>query len=118
MKNHTYQIKFYSNFFKALSDPTRFSIVLLLSKGELCVCKLESALRAPQAKISRHLAYLRKHGIVNARRQWKWMYYSLFTPRNKFEKRMLKCLEGCLEEDKSLKKYFVQMKECILMTMV
>lgn len=112
MKNKTHQIKFYSSFFKALSDPTRFSIVLLLIKGELCVCQIEAALKARQAKISRHLAYLRKHGIVKVRRQWKWKYYSLFAPRDKLENGILKCLEECFKKDELLRIYFAQMKEC------
>lgn len=108
----------YTRFFKALSDPTRFSIVLLLAKGELCVCQIEAALKIPQTKVSRHLAYLRKQGIVKTRSQWKWKYYSLFKPRDKFERDILKCLQECLENDVLLKSYFAQMKECVSQPLV
>jgi len=105
-------INTYTRFFKILSDPTRLGIVLLLAKRELCVCQIEAALKAHQAKISRHLAYLRKRGIVKTRNQWKWKYYSLFKPRDKFERDILKCLQECLANDALFKLYFTQMKEC------
>jgi ArsR family transcriptional regulator len=65
-------------FFKALSDPVRLRLVLLLARGgEMCVCKLVEALDEPQFKISRHLGILRSAGLVEARRQGTWMYYRL-----------------------------------------
>ena len=105
-------IRAYTRFFSGLNDPTRLGIVLLLAKGELCVCQIESALKVSQAKISRHLAYLRRHGIVQARSQWKWKYYSLFKPRDKFEKNILRCLQECFANDALFKSYFKQMKGC------
>ncbi|RNM10229.1 metalloregulator ArsR/SmtB family transcription factor [Dickeya undicola] len=64
--------------FKALSDDTRLSIVLLLREaGELCVCDLCSGLQASQPKISRHLAILREAGLLLDRRQGKWIHYRL-----------------------------------------
>ncbi|MCM8774832.1 MAG: metalloregulator ArsR/SmtB family transcription factor [Candidatus Omnitrophica bacterium] len=107
------QIQTYTRFFKVLSDPTRLVIVLLLAKGALCVCQIEAALKVHQAKISRHLAYLRRHGIVKVKSQWKWKYYLLFEPRNKFEQGLLKCLEECLANDALFKPYFSQMKQCV-----
>jgi ArsR family transcriptional regulator len=106
-------MKAYARFFRVLSDPTRLGIVFLLAKGELCVCQIEAALKVHQAKISRHLAYLRKHGIVIARSQWKWKHYSLFKPRDKFERNILKCLQECLANDALFKLYFRQRKECV-----
>jgi len=108
-----HSIKPYTNFFRALSDPTRLNIIMLLAAGELCVCQIEAALGVHQAKISRHLAYLRKQGIVKARSQWKWKYYSLFKPRDKFERGILRCLRECLANDALFKSYFTQMKECV-----
>ena len=61
--------------FKSLSDATRLRILNLLAGGELCVCDLMAVLGLPQSTISRHLAYLRKHGWVDARRSGKWMHY-------------------------------------------
>lgn len=64
--------------FKALSDETRLRIMaLLLNAGELCVCDLTDTLQLPQSTVSRHLAYLRKSGLVRDRREGLWMYYSI-----------------------------------------
>jgi ArsR family transcriptional regulator len=63
---------------KALSDPVRLRIVLLLqAEGELCVCDLMAVLKLPQSTISRHLAYLKRSCWVDTRRQGVWMYYKL-----------------------------------------
>ncbi|MAY56561.1 metalloregulator ArsR/SmtB family transcription factor [Pseudohongiella sp. SYSU M77423] len=65
-------------FFKALADETRMLSLLLIERaGELCVCELMAALEMPQPKISRHLAQLRKCGIVSDRREGQWVYYRL-----------------------------------------
>ena len=65
-------------FLKQLSDPTRLRALLLLHRhGELCVCELTHALELSQPKVSRHLANLRRIGIVNSRREGLWMHYSL-----------------------------------------
>ena len=64
--------------FKALSDPVRLRIVLLLqAEGELCVCDLMAVLGLPQSTVSRHLAYLRRSCWVDTRREGVWMYYQL-----------------------------------------
>jgi ArsR family transcriptional regulator len=66
-----------SLFFAALADPSRLRLLNLLSDREVCVCHLQSVLKTNQPKISRHLAYLRKAGLVQARREGKWAHYSL-----------------------------------------
>lgn len=64
--------------YKGLADETRLRILaLLLAEGELCVCDIIAALKLPQSKASRHLAYLRKAGWVNDRRCGLWIYYSV-----------------------------------------
>ena len=63
--------------FKSLADETRLRILLLLGDDELCVCDLMAVLQLPQSTVSRHLAYLRNAGFVDARRQGIWMYYRL-----------------------------------------
>jgi len=63
--------------FKALADETRLRILLLLTRGELCVCDLMAVLELPQSTVSRHLATLRHAGWVEDRRQGVWMYYKL-----------------------------------------
>jgi ArsR family transcriptional regulator, arsenate/arsenite/antimonite-responsive transcriptional repressor len=68
--------------FKALADPTRLRILGLLLTGELCVCDIQQALRIPQPKVSRHLAYLRRVGLVETRREGLWIHYRLVPPSN------------------------------------
>lgn len=64
--------------FKALSDSTRLQAVLLMhQETELCVCELTEALSLSQPMISRHLATLRKTGVVEGRRHGQWVYYRL-----------------------------------------
>lgn len=68
--------------YAALSDPTRLRILALLGRGEVCVCHIHASLGIPQPTASRHLAYLRKSGLVEARRAGIWMHYRLATPRS------------------------------------
>jgi ArsR family transcriptional regulator len=70
-------IEHLSALFQALADPTRLRIIGLLLTGEVCVCHIHESLRIPQPKASRHLAYLRKTGLVEARRDGLWMHYRL-----------------------------------------
>ena len=63
--------------FLALADQTRLRLLNLMATGEICVCYFVEVLDEPQPKISRHLAYLRKSGLVDARREGKWMHYGL-----------------------------------------
>jgi ArsR family transcriptional regulator len=63
--------------FQALSDPTRLRIMGLLLTGEVCVCDIHESLKLSQPKVSRHLSYLRKAGLVNTRREGLWVHYRL-----------------------------------------
>jgi ArsR family transcriptional regulator len=63
--------------YKALADRTRLRILSLLMEGEVCVCDIHDTLRVPQPTASRHLSYLRRAGLVEARREGTWMYYRL-----------------------------------------
>ena len=72
--------------FRAFSDPTRLRILNLLLRGELCVCEIVNTLKVPQPMASRHLAYLKKSGLVEARRDGLWMHYRLAKPRLRFTK--------------------------------
>ena len=62
---------------RALADPTRLRILGLLAGGEVCVCHIHDTLGIPQPKASRHLAYLRRSGIVDTRRDGLWVHYRL-----------------------------------------
>ncbi|HMH15787.1 MAG TPA: metalloregulator ArsR/SmtB family transcription factor [Edaphobacter sp.] len=68
--------------FAALADSTRLRLLNLMDGREVCVCYFVEVLRQGQPKISRHLAYLRNAGIVRARREGKWMHYSIERPRD------------------------------------
>ena len=63
--------------FKALADATRLRILGLLLTGEVCVCDIHESLKIPQPKASRHLAYLRRAGLVETRRNGLWVHYHL-----------------------------------------
>jgi ArsR family transcriptional regulator, arsenate/arsenite/antimonite-responsive transcriptional repressor len=64
--------------FKALGDPVRLELLALIAaRGPLCVCHLEEALSYKQPRISKHLATLRKAGLVRSRREGTWVYYEL-----------------------------------------
>lgn len=76
--------------FKALADDTRLRILALLASGEVCVCHIHGALDLPQPTVSRHLAYLRKTGLVAARREGLWMHYRLEMPETPAAARVLK----------------------------
>jgi ArsR family transcriptional regulator len=68
--------------FGALADPTRLRLLNLMHGREVCVCYFVEVLKQSQPKISRHLAYLRKAGIVTARRNGKWMHYRIESPQD------------------------------------
>lgn len=75
---NSYDMKHHAQIFKALSDPIRLRIVLLLqSEGELCVCDIMAVLKLPQSTVSRHLAYLKRSCWVDTRREGVWMHYQL-----------------------------------------
>lgn len=87
-----------TDLFKAFADTTRVRILNLLAQREHCVCEFQSILRVPQPKISRHLAYLRHSGLVQTRRNGKWIYYALTPATNAVHASLLRCLRGCFSE--------------------
>lgn len=98
------------NVFRALSDRTRLRILNLLRRRELCVCDLVSVLEVPQPTASRHLAYLRKAGLVLARKEGLWHYYRLAASRSRFHESLLQCLATCEGVDRELKADLKQLK--------
>lgn len=76
----TDQLDRLEDLFKALGDRTRLRILALLNAGEVCVCNIHESLNLPQPTVSRHLAYLRKSGLVETRREGVWMHYRLSQP--------------------------------------
>ncbi len=89
-------------FFQALGDRTRLRLLNLMGEQEVCVCYFVEILDAPQPKISRHLAYLRKAGIVSARREGKWMHYRIVMPAHVGATQILKQTLASLKEEKSM----------------
>jgi ArsR family transcriptional regulator len=81
--------------FRAFSDRTRLRILSILGQGEHCVGDLVEILKVPQPKVSRHLAYLRKAGLVDTRKQGLWTFYRLATAQAPFHRKMLECLGAC-----------------------
>ena len=86
-------------FFRALADPTRLRIINLIGDQEVCVCFFVEILKTNQPKISRHLAYLRRAGIVASRREGIWMHYRLTTPKDENAARVLKEVREWLKRD-------------------
>lgn len=89
---------------ECLCDRTRLRMVHLLLHGPLCVCRLQDVLGEPQAKISRHLAYLRGKGMVECERKGKWMIYRLPAQRPPLLETNLACLQDCAQEEKIYRK--------------
>lgn len=90
--------------FRAFSDRTRLRILHLLRTGETCVCDLVEVLGVPQPKVSRHLAYLRRAGLVSARKDGLWSYYTLAPAQGAFHVKMLECLACCFGDVPELAK--------------
>lgn len=95
-----------ARFFKALSDPTRLRILLLLSRGELCVGDLTKVLKLPQSTVSRHLGYLRGSGWVDDRRDGMKVIYRLVKSGIDMQRRLLFLLEKELYELPAVEKDF------------
>jgi ArsR family transcriptional regulator len=95
MVKKNYNVEF---LFKALADRTRLRLIGLIGDSEVCVCFFVAILRLSQPKISRHLAYLRRAGIVNARREGKWMHYRLAEPPDEHAARIFREVRASLAE--------------------
>ncbi|MBV9214766.1 MAG: metalloregulator ArsR/SmtB family transcription factor [Acidobacteria bacterium] len=89
-------------FFAALADRTRLRLLNLLRGGEVCVCFFAGTLGTNNPKISRHLSYLRRAGLVTGRRDGKWVHYSLKRPENKQADELLEATLNMLEDDNEM----------------
>jgi ArsR family transcriptional regulator len=88
--------------FKGFADPTRIRILSVLAAGELCVCDIVDILDLPQPAVSRHLAYLRRMGLVEATREWKFSHYRLAEPEHAVHQNLLNCVRTCFRGIESL----------------
>jgi ArsR family transcriptional regulator len=97
--------------FRAFADENRIRLLNLLLEGEVCVCDLCAALDMPQPRISRHLTYLRRAGLVTVRQDGKWKYYAAAKPRAGLQRRLLNCVRGCLRDIDMLQEDLVRLEE-------
>jgi Predicted transcriptional regulators len=103
MGNET-EVKDKELFFSALADQTRLRLLNLMGSDEVCVCFFVEVLKTNQPKISRHLAYLRRAGIVNARRDGPWMHYRINAPSDADAAEVLKQVLAWLANDRDMQK--------------
>jgi len=98
--------------FKAFGDETRLRILNLLAQRDCCVCEFQQLLRVPQPKISRHLAYLRRSGLVETRKCGRWVMYSLAKPQNSVHESLLRCVKNCFRDIEFLKRDATAARKC------
>jgi ArsR family transcriptional regulator len=91
-------------FFRALADRTRLRLLNLLRTDEVCVCFFVEVLKTNQPKISRHLAYLRRAGIVDARREGPWIHYRVAEPADADAARVLNEVMSWLAKDQEMQR--------------
>ena len=91
-------------FFRALADYTRLRLLNLMGDDEVCVCFFVEVLRVNQPKISRHLAYLRRAGVVAARREGKWMHYRIVEPPDPHAARIFREVREWLKTDAEMQR--------------
>ncbi len=90
--------------YECFCDRTRLRLLHLLAQGPLCVCHFQELLQEPQVKISKHLHYLRDHGLVVARRHQNWMIYALAPRRPAELEKNLRCLQDCAQSEPEFRK--------------
>ena len=91
-------------FFRALADRTRLRLLNLMRADEVCVCFFVEILKTNQPKISRHLAYMRRAGIVGARREGPWMHYRIVEPSDTEAAQVLKDVLSWLANDREMQR--------------
>jgi len=84
--------------YKCLCDRTRLRILNLLREGPLCVCHLQEILEEPQVKMSKHLGYMKRHGLLEATRKNNWTIYAIPARPHRVLVENLKCLQDCRRE--------------------
>lgn len=90
--------------YQCFCEPTRLRILHLLTQTPLCVCHFQDVLGETQVKVSKHLAYLRAHGLVETKRKRYWIIYSLPRNRSAELETNLKCLQDCAGSDPTFRK--------------
>ena len=96
-------LAYMEGFFMALADKTRLRLLNLMRDQEICVCFFTEVLGESQPKISRHLAYLRNAGLVETRRDGKWMHYSIIWPEDDGQRSVLEKTLAWLDRNADMK---------------
>ena len=96
--------------YECLCDETRLRLLHLLSHTPLCVCHFQAVLKEPQVKISKHLLYLKKHGLVESRQYQNWRIYKLPEKQSYELRRHLQCLQDCIHENKLFREDLKRLK--------
>ena len=91
-------------FYRALADRTRLRLLGLLGDEEVCVCFFVEVLGMSQPKVSRHLAYLRRAGVVASRREGKWMHYRVVEPQSEPAARVFREVRAWLAEESEMQR--------------
>ncbi|HEV8591129.1 MAG TPA: metalloregulator ArsR/SmtB family transcription factor [Pyrinomonadaceae bacterium] len=89
-------------FFAALADKTRLRLLNLIGDDEVCVCFFVEVIGTNQPKISRHLAYLRRAGLVSMRKDWKWSHYRITEPKNEYAAEVFRKVREWIRDDKEM----------------
>lgn len=84
--------------YQAFCHRLRLRILHLLDEGEMCVGNIVEILQAPQPKVSRHLAVLKKAKLVTVRREGQWIHYALAPVQSTFHQKLLECAATCFHE--------------------
>ena len=103
VKAYVLFMKHIARFHAALADETRLRLLRLMEPGEICVCHLQSILDTNQPKISRHLAYLKRAGLVEGRKEGKWTHYRLRKLEPEMDKILARTL-ACLGREPQVRK--------------
>ena len=96
--------------YQCLCEETRLRILHLLAQTPLCVCHFQTVLKESQVNISKHLRYLKAHGLVEVKQHRNWRIYQL-PEKQSFElKCQLQCLQDCVQENKLFREDLKRLK--------
>jgi len=98
-------------FLKACADQTRLRLInLLVTEGEVCVCHLVDVLETNQPKVSRHLAYLKRAGLVTDRKDGLWVHYRLAEPLANHARQLIECINSCFAESPEMRRDVIKLR--------
>ena len=97
---------------KACADQTRLRLINLLAReGEICVCHLVDVLGTNQPKVSRHLAYLKRAGLVSDRKDGLWVHYRLSNTPPRHARMLIECLNHCFTDSAEMQRDVATLKQ-------